>query len=130
MLKVYVAGAYSADNVIDVLKNIGRGQQAAVELFQRGYAPFCPWHDKEFVINGWRNNFTVQQFLDYSMEWLKVSDALIVVPNIHGMKNWQDSTGTLAEIEMAKKLKIPVCFNYDDLYYAEMKIENKQKNKV
>jgi len=25
MIKVYVAGAYSANNVVDVLKNIGRG---------------------------------------------------------------------------------------------------------
>ena len=34
MIKVYVAGAYSADNVIDVLKNIGKGEFAAGQ--------FCP----------------------------------------------------------------------------------------
>jgi hypothetical protein len=34
MIRVYVAGPYSADNVLDVLKNIGRGQQACARLFQ------------------------------------------------------------------------------------------------
>ncbi len=27
MIKVYVAGAYSGNNVLDVLKNIGRGEE-------------------------------------------------------------------------------------------------------
>ena len=51
MIKVYVAGPYSADNVIDVLKNIGRGEKMCSQLFQDGFAPFCPWHDKSYVID-------------------------------------------------------------------------------
>jgi hypothetical protein len=39
MIKVYVAGPYSADNVVDVLKNIGAGEHMAGQLFQDGYAP-------------------------------------------------------------------------------------------
>ena len=115
MIKVYVAGAYSANNVIDVLKNIGRGEKEAAKLFQLGYAPFCPWLDKDFITKFPESNFTVQQFLDYSMEWLKVSDVVYIVPNIEGLINWTDSKGTLKEIETANELKIPVIFTMEEL---------------
>jgi hypothetical protein len=40
MKRVYVAGAYSADNVMDVLKNIGKGEYYAAKIFHIGFAPF------------------------------------------------------------------------------------------
>lgn len=55
-------------------------------------------------------DMTVQQFLDYSIEWLKVSDVVYIVPNMEGLINWTDSTGTLKEIEIANELEIPVIF--------------------
>lgn len=115
MKKIYVAGAYSDDNVLGVLRNIGRGEQIASALFLMGYAPFTPWHDKSFVTDNWDKEFTVSMFYQYSMEWLRVSDAVFVVPNIHGLKDWQDSKGTLAEIEEAEKLDIPVFYKINDL---------------
>lgn len=127
MLKVYIAGPYNATNVIDVLRNIGRGQEIASKVFEAGYAPFCPWLDKEFVINNWREPQGAQKFRDYSMEWLKACDCVLIVPNIGGMINWNESPGTLAEIEEAKKLRIPICFDMDDLYWMEYKKQNKSK---
>lgn len=109
MKRVYVAGAYSADNVLDVLRNIGRGEEFCANLFGMGFAPFCPWHDKSYVMTHWREEFTVQQFYDYSIAWLEVSDAMILVPG------WEDSKGTLKEIEIAKELGIPVFENICDL---------------
>ena len=115
MKKVYVAGAYSDDNVLGVLKNIGRGQEWASQLFMLGFAPFTPWHDKTFVIDNWDEDFTVPMFYNYSMEWLRSSDAVFIVPNSVGLKNWQDSKGTLAEIAEAEKMGIPVFYELDDL---------------
>lgn len=115
MLKVYVAGAYSDDNVLGVLKNIGRGESVAAELFSLGFAPFTPWHDKSFVIEHWREDFTVKMFYDYSIEWLKVSNCILIVPNTKGLKKWEDSTGTLKEIEIAKENNIPVFYHIKDL---------------
>ena len=109
MKKVYVAGPYSADNVLDVLKNIGRGQKACVELFKRGYAPFCPWHDKTYVIDDPDFDFTVQQFYDYSMAWLEASDAVLV------LEGYERSKGTLKEIERAKELGIQVFYSIETL---------------
>lgn len=124
--RIYVAGAYSDNNVLGVLQNIGRGQHFSTQLFALGYAPFCPWLDKEFVIRDWRNKFTVQQFLDYSMAWLDVADCMFVVPNVKGLKDWQQSAGTLKEIEYARKHNIPIFYNVTDIdeYY---KRQNKSK---
>jgi len=115
MKKIYVAGAYSDDNVLGVLKNIGRGEEYASKLFQLGFAPFTPWHDKDFVIKHWREEFSVPMFYGYSMEWLRCSDAVFIVPNCDGMKKWQDSTGTLAEIKEAEKNGILVFYELHDL---------------
>lgn len=109
MIKVYVAGPYSADNVLDVLRNIGRGEQLAAELFQMGFAPFVPWHDKDFVIKQPEGNFEVGIFYKYSMEWLRVSDCVLVLPG------YTKSKGTLAEIAEAERLNIPVFYSIDEL---------------
>lgn len=85
MKRVYVAGAYSADNVLDVLRNIGRGEHYAAKLFGLGFAPFCPWHDKDYAIRNWDKDITVQMFYDYSMAWLEVSDIVFLVPG------WENS---------------------------------------
>ena len=109
MKRVYVAGSYSANNVLDVLKNIGRGEQICTELFLKGYAPFCPWHDKDYVLRAPDAEFTVKMFYDYSMAWLEVSDIMLVLPNS------ENSKGTQAEIVRAKELGIPISYNVEDL---------------
>jgi hypothetical protein len=109
MKRVYVAGCYSADNVLDVLKNIGNGEMVCSELFLKGYAPFCPWHDKDYVIRYPYADFTVEMFYDYSMAWLEVSDYVLVLPNS------EHSKGTQLEIKKAKELNIPV-FYMDNIH--------------
>lgn len=105
MKKVYVAGCYSADNVLDVLINIGRGEEASTKLFLLGFAPFCPWHDKDFIIRRPDEQYTVAMFYDYSMAWLEVSDAVFVLPN------HEKSKGTQKELERALDLGIPIFDN-------------------
>ena len=111
--RVYVAGPYSADNVLDVLKNIGRGEKTCAELFRLGFAPFCPWHDKSFVTDRPDDQFTIQQFYEYSIAWLEVSDAVLV------LLNSENSKGTQAEIKRAMELNIPVFYSIEELraYY-------------
>lgn len=115
MHRIYIAGAYSDDNVLGVLKNIGRGEEYAAKLFIHGFAPFTPWHDKDFVIKFWRDKFTIKMFYDYSIAWLLVSDAIFIVPNCDGLKDFQDSKGTLAEIDIASKNGIPIFYELHSL---------------
>ena len=115
MKKIYIAGPYNDNNVLGVLRNIGRGEYWAAELFKDGFAPFCPWFDKAFVISNFFEEFTVEQFRAYSMEWLRVSDAVFVVPDYPGMKKSIDSDGTFEEIKEAERLGIPVFYGYKEL---------------
>ncbi len=110
MIKVYVAGPYSADNVLDVLRNIGRGEKVCAELFALGYAPFCPWHDKSYVTDNPDGKFTINQFYEFSIAWLEVSDAVLVIGK-YPLK----SKGTLAEIDHAMQCNIPIFYNIKTL---------------
>jgi len=109
MKRIYVAGDYRADNVIDVLKNIGKGQKVCAELFSKGFYPFCPWHDKSYVLDNPYDNFDVKQFHKASMAWLEVSDCLYVISGVG------NGGGVDKEIERAKELNIPVFDNYAEL---------------
>lgn len=102
MLKVYVAGKYSADNVIDVLQNIGRGRNICAEIFRLGMSPFCPWHDADFIIQNPNQVFNVQSFRDYCLDWLRVSDVLFI---FSGAKT---HAGVIDEIALANELKMPI----------------------
>ena len=108
-IRLYIAGAYSSDNVIGILDNIREGLRASTKAFLAGFAPFCPWSDRDFQImlrDG--ETLTVQDYYDYSISWLKVSDGMLLVPG------FEKSSGTKKEIEIAEQLGIPIFFFLDD----------------
>jgi len=108
-IKVYVAGSYSADNVLAVLQNIGRGEKACAELFRLGFAPFCPWHDKSYVIDNPDVEFKIEDFYEYSNSWLEVSEIMLVLPDS------SESGGTAREIEIARARGMAVCYSIDEV---------------
>jgi hypothetical protein len=56
----------------------------------------------------------IEAFYEYSLVWLAVSDALLVLPN------HENSNGTKMEIEFATERGIPIFYNYGDLIdYAQ-----------
>lgn len=110
MKRVYVAGAYSSDNVLGVLTNMQKGMRLSTEVFLAGYAPFCPWLDHHYTFmlrEG--ESITLQQYYDYSMAWLESSAAVILVPG------WENSHGTKKELQRAAELNIPVFHSLRDL---------------
>ena len=109
MKRIYIAGPYSADNVMDVLHNIRRGTELSYKVFTLGFAPFCPWLDFHYVLMDHDNKLTINDFYQYSIAWLKVSDAVILAPG------WGKSKGTLEEIRIAKDMGIPVFKNVAEL---------------
>jgi len=109
-----VAGAYSANNVITVLDNMREGMRLATEVFRAGFAPFCPWLDFHFQLmlrDGER--LTINDYYEYSIAYLEVSDGLILVPK------WQNSTGTKNELKIADTLGLPVfeCLEFLKSYF-------------
>jgi hypothetical protein len=106
-VRVYVAGSYSADNIIGVLNNIHRGTKMCAALLKKGYAPFCPWLDYQFQF--YDISLTVDDYRDYSMMWLEVSDVVLV------LENSEKSKGTQAEIKRAEQLRIPIVHSVKEL---------------
>ena len=98
--RIYIAGSYSADNIIQCLNNIHDGIKKSVEVLKAGDAPFCPWLDYQFQF--FDKTLTIEDYYRYSVAWLEVSDELWVLPNS------ENSKGTQAEITKAKELGIPI----------------------
>ena len=110
MKRIYIAGAYSADNVITILDNIREGMRRATKVLLLGYAPFCPWLDFHFQLMLQEGEIlTVEDYYRYSIAWLKVSDAMLLVPG------WQSSKGTKTEMEKADKMGIPIYYDIKEL---------------
>lgn len=108
--RVYVAGAYSADNVITVLDNIREGMRLSVRVMLAGFAPFCPWLDFHFQLMLREGELlAVEDYYRYSLAWLEVSDAVVLVPG------WQNSNGTRLEVERASIIGLPIFYDPDAL---------------
>ena len=112
--RVYVAGPYSADNVITILDNMRRGMRAGYELLQLGFAPFCCWFDYHFSLQG---ECFLEQYYEYSMVWLEVADAVLVLPDS------ENSIGTQNEIKRAKELGIPIFYSIKTLVHFNEEIK-------
>lgn len=111
MKRIYVAGPYSADNVIDVLDNMRRGIRLATKVLLAGMAPFAPWLDYHYQLALKEGEcLKVADYYKYSLAWLDAADAVVVV-----CLGYRSSAGTMAEIERAEKLGIPVFYSFEEL---------------
>lgn len=117
--RIYVAGRYSSEHILEVFANMRRGMRKSTELFVKGYAPFCPWLDYHYTLmlrEG--ETIDVDDYYRYSLAWLEVSDAVLVLPG------WEGSKGVQAEIDLAALVGIPVFFDeetMDDYFTTEVK---------
>lgn len=110
MKRIYVAGKYNDTDVIRVLANMRLGIRTCIEVFKRGFAPFCPWLDYLFSLMLYPGEaLTVEDYYEYSMAWLDASDAILMLPN------WKDSKGAIAELRRAEQLCIPIFYDIDKM---------------
>lgn len=112
MKRIYIAGPYSSSDPIQFLNNIRQGIRAGTKLLQEGYAPFCPWLDYQFqFMLAPGEEMDVKLYHDYSKEWLKVSDAIYLLPG------WETSIGVEKELIWAMIYFIPICSTLEELSY-------------
>ena len=120
MVRIYVAGPYSANNVLGVLTNIKVGMRKCTELLLKGYAPFCPWTDFHYsLMTRGEEVISVEKYYNMSLAWMEVSQAVLLLPG------YENSVGTIAEIKRAEELGIPIFEpNEEDImdkYFTEIK---------
>lgn len=105
--RVYVAGAYSADNIITIQENMRLGLRLATEVLKAGYAPFTPWLDFQF---GLLDAVLYEEYLAYSMAWMEAAEVVLVQP-----VRLKESRGSQKEIARARALSIPIVHSVKEL---------------
>ena len=91
MKVIYVAGPYRAETKAGIGQNIKRAREAAMYLWQRGWAVICP-HLNSCHMDGIASD---QTFLQGDLEILKRCDAIYMI------QNWWKSEGTRNEHQFA-----------------------------
>jgi len=99
--RVYIAAPYTLG---DVGANVGAAIKASARLVQLGFAPFVP-HLYHFQHVAHPERYAT--WLKVDLAWLEVADAILRLPG--------PSRGATLELDVARALRIPVFFVYDDL---------------
>ena len=97
---IYVAGPYRATTEWGVAENIHRAEMAAIELWKKGWAVFCP-HKNTAFFGGACEDST---WLKGDMEILRWCDAICLIGP------WGLSQGCIDELNEAKRIGIEVYF--------------------
>jgi hypothetical protein len=104
MIRCYIAGPLTptgrngnAQNAaIEYLMNVKAMLDAAVALIKKGHAPFCPGVDYSYFLSLSRGEtITEKEIRDYSLAWLAVCDAILLLPGS------ETSKGVQAEYQLA-----------------------------
>jgi len=98
MRLVYIAGPYRAPTPWGVRCNIRNAEDLAAKVHAAGMFAVCP-HANSAHMEGVADD---EHFLAGTMELMRVCHAVILVAN------WRNSSGALAEVAEATRLRIPV----------------------
>lgn len=99
----YIAGPYRAATIHEIKLNIDRAEKYARKYWQLGYAVICP-HKNSGLFDGICDD---RQFLEGDHEFIRrmtTDDLMVMIPG------YENSSGSIAELELADDLGIPVKF--------------------
>lgn len=105
MRVVYVAGPFRGPDTWTIERNIRRAEERGFEVAQLGAAPLIPHANTRFFHGTLDDDF----WLAATMSLLRRCDAVILCDG------WARSRGTLAEVDEAQRLGIPVFVHPSDL---------------
>ena len=105
MQLAYVAGPYTGANHNEVHENIEAARLVAIELWRLGYAVICPHLNSAFM----SGVVDESVFYEGGIEMLRRCDLVVL------FGKWEESTGTMCEIDEAKERGILVCDGIEGL---------------
>lgn len=114
-IKVYPAGPIQGSTIAHTLANMEAGNMWTARLFQLGFSPFPVFSDEGFIRKV-RPIPGITDIYNYSLEWLKVADAMLLI------EGWEKSTGAQQEVAFAERHGVPVFYDVVDLCaWADMR---------
>jgi len=102
---VYIAGRLN-DMACEYIKNVHKMCYWSNEVRKLDVCTYTPGID--FMLGFMFGNWDYSDYFDNSQGYLKKSDAVFVCPG------YEESTGTLREIDTAEKCGIPVFYNFQE----------------
>lgn len=105
---VYVAGRFRGRSNWAIKQNVQAAERAGLQVAECGAMPLIPHKNTE----NFHGLLTDQFWLDGTAELLRRCDGVYVFD-----RGWQESKGTIMEIDLARALRIPVFFTLEDLSY-------------
>ena len=113
--RVYIAGRLNAP-AVEYIQNVHKMIEVANLVRKRGFSVFVPALD---VLMGFLDGrMGYEDYFENNIEWLKVSDYMIVLPG------WESSSGTQKEIEIAERHRVPVFY---DMFSLVVRKEQDEK---
>jgi len=101
MKLIYIIGPYrSKEGVHGMVQNIRRAEEVALKYWKLGYAVICP-HTNTAFMDGIG---TDDMFLIGDHEIIRRVDVAVV------MKGWEESKGSVVEVELCKKLNKEIIY--------------------
>ncbi len=105
MKKIYVAGKYTTDTYSGIDDNIKKAENAAIMLWKKGWAVFCPHlNNAHFEMYEEVADLHYQTWIDGTLAFLETVDAIFL------LKEWQESKGTVGEYEYSVDHNIHVYY--------------------
>lgn len=113
---VYVAGPYRGPNRAAIELNIQAARHVGKLCCVKGWSPIIP-HANTGHLDETLPDLHDEFWLESTMELMRRADAVVLV------SGWENSSGTLAEIQEAKVRGIPVFRSMFDLPSAQMFVD-------
>jgi len=108
MIRVYIAGPYKGKDNFEKIKNISLAREAAYKLIKLGFYPYCP-HTATGFFDLYYPDISDATYINMHLQWLYYCQAVLV------LSGWENSQGTLFEIEEANRNGIPIFYSIEDI---------------